>query len=73
MRPAKGAGDGIYVSEHEDELISVEDDFGDKASPADYISGFEAFVKANMNAVPASLQPRRSREDPQVASDRLAA
>lgn len=47
--------DGIFISEHEDELISVEDDFGGKASPADYIESFEAFVKANMNAVPAMM------------------
>lgn len=46
---------GIFISEHEDELISVEDDFGGKASPADYIESFEAFVRANMNAVPAMI------------------
>lgn len=45
--------DGVYISEHEDELISVEDDFGGKASPADYIESFETFVRANMNAAPA--------------------
>jgi type I restriction enzyme, R subunit len=49
----RGRGDGIYVSDHEDELISVEDDFGNKASPADYIESFETFVRSNMNAVPA--------------------
>ena len=53
--PNRRRGDGIFVSEHDDELISVEDDFGGKASPADYISGFEAFVKTNMNAVPALI------------------
>ncbi|SKA22419.1 type I restriction-modification system endonuclease [Consotaella salsifontis] len=52
--PAKKR-DGIYISEHEDALISVEDDFGNKASPADYIESFEAFVHANMNAVPAMV------------------
>lgn len=52
--PARPA-DGIYISEHEDELVSVEDDFGDKASPSDYIESFETFVKANMNAVPAMI------------------
>lgn len=53
--PDRRIGDGIYVSEHEDELISVEDDYGGKASPADYISGFEAFIRAKMNAVPALI------------------
>jgi type I restriction enzyme R subunit len=54
VRPA-GKRDGMYVSEHEDELISVEDDYGGKASPADYIEEFEHFVRANMNTVPALI------------------
>jgi type I restriction enzyme R subunit len=45
--------DGVYISEHEDELVSVEDDYGGRASPIDYIESFEAFVRANMNATPA--------------------
>lgn len=53
--PDRRKGDGMFVSEHDDELVSVEDDYGEKASPADYISGFEAFVRANMNAVPALI------------------
>lgn len=47
--------DGIYISEHDDELVSVEDDFGEKATPGDYIESFEAYVRANMNAVPAMI------------------
>lgn len=50
--PAKPR-DGVYISEHEDELLSVEDDYGGRASPSDYIESFEAFVRANMNATPA--------------------
>ena len=46
---------GIMISEHDDELISVEDDFGGNASPQDYIESFEAFVRGNMNAVPALI------------------
>lgn len=46
---------GIMISEHEDDLVSVEDDFGGKASPQDYIESFEAFVRGNMNAVPALI------------------
>lgn len=46
---------GILISEHPDELVSVEDDYGSKASPADYIESFEAFVRKNMNAVPAMI------------------
>ena len=48
-------GGGILISEHEDELLSVEDSYGNNASPADYIESFEAFVRANMNAVPALI------------------
>jgi type I restriction enzyme, R subunit len=52
--PAR-SGDGIFISEHEDELVSVDDDFGGRASPADYIESFESFVRANMNAAPALI------------------
>jgi type I restriction enzyme R subunit len=59
--PAKPR-DGVYISEHDDELMSVEDDFGGKASPSDYIESFENFVRANMNAAPslvaATQRPR---------------
>ncbi|MCD1645312.1 type I restriction-modification system endonuclease [Aurantimonas coralicida] len=48
-------GSKIYLSEHEDEVVSVVDDYGKKASPADYIESFEAYVRANMNAVPAMI------------------
>lgn len=47
------SGSGMIVSEDEDELISIEDDYGGRASPADYIESFEAFIRGNMNAVPA--------------------
>ena len=47
--------DGVYISQHPDELVGVEDDFGGKASPADYIESFETFVRANMNAAPALI------------------
>lgn len=52
--PAKNGG-GMLISEHEDEIVSVEDDFGGRASPGDYIDSFEAFIRANMNAVPALI------------------
>jgi len=52
---AARTGDGIYISEHDDELVSIEDDFGEKATPGDYIESFEAYVRDNMNAVPAMI------------------
>jgi hypothetical protein len=45
----------LHLRTPDDELIKVEDDFGGRASPADYIESFEAFVRANMNAVPAMI------------------
>jgi type I restriction enzyme R subunit len=53
--PKGGRESGILISEHEDELIEVRDQFGNKASPADYIEEFERFIRANMNAVPALI------------------
>ncbi|MFN6980831.1 MAG: type I restriction-modification system endonuclease [Brevundimonas sp.] len=61
--PAGGKRDGIYISEHEDELVSVEDDFGAKASPQDYIESFEAFVRTNMNALPALIAATQKPRD----------
>lgn len=52
--PRTGAR-GPIISEHPDDVISVEDDFGNKASPGDYIESFERFVQENMNAVPAMI------------------
>lgn len=53
--PKGGRNSGILISEHEDELLDVHDQFGDKASPVDYIEEFERFIRANMNAVPALI------------------
>lgn len=58
-----GKRDGIYISEHADELVSIEDDFGAKASPQDYIESFEAFVRSNMNALPALIAATQKPRD----------
>lgn len=59
------SGDGaspIFISEHEDELIAVEDYFGKDLTPEDYIEAFERYVRENMNSVPgliaATQRPR---------------
>ncbi len=44
---------GVFISAHADELVSVEDVFEGAASPEDYISAFERFIRENMNASPA--------------------
>jgi type I restriction enzyme R subunit len=49
------ANDGVVISTHEDELLRIEEIFGKNTTPEDYISGFERFVRDNMNQVPALI------------------
>lgn len=64
---------GVFISEHPDELVTIEDDFGGRASPADYIESFEAFVRTNMNAIPALIAAtQRPRELTRAALKELA-
>lgn len=56
-RPVRTAGgnDGVVISSHEDELLRIEEIFGKNTTPEDYITGFERFVRENMNQVPALI------------------
>jgi type I restriction enzyme R subunit len=54
-RPVSGGNDGIVISHHEDELLRIEEIFGEGTKPEDYIEGFERFIKENMNKVPAMI------------------
>lgn len=56
-RPVLPAGrsDGVVISNHEDELLRIEEIFGKNTTPEDYITGFERFVRENMNQVPALI------------------
>eukprot|EP00903_Cladosiphon_okamuranus_P022578 g20773.t1 len=45
--------DGVVISNHEDELIRIEEIFGKNTRPEDYIEGFERYVRENMNKIPA--------------------
>jgi type I restriction enzyme, R subunit len=47
--------DGVVISNHEDELLRIEEIFGKNTTPEDYITGFERFVRENMNQVPAMI------------------
>lgn len=49
------ANDGVVISTHEDELLRIEEIFGKNTTPEDYITGFESFVRENMNQVPALI------------------
>ena len=53
-RPAQ-RDQGIFISQHPDELVGVEDVFEGAASPEDFITAFERFVRENMNATPAMI------------------
>lgn len=50
----KGRG-SVYISHHEDEIKSVERGYGDNRKPEDYLDGFKAFIKDNLNTIPALL------------------
>lgn len=50
-----GGNDGVVISTHEDELLRIEEIFGKNTTPEDYITGFERFVRENMNQVPALI------------------
>ncbi|TYC67334.1 type I restriction-modification system endonuclease [Stappia sp. BW2] len=54
-RPVGGGGDNIVISHHEDELLRIEEIFGEGTKPEDYIEGFERYIKDNMNKVPALI------------------
>ncbi|QSY95316.1 type I restriction-modification system endonuclease [Rhizobium bangladeshense] len=56
-RPVQAArgNDGVVISTHEDELLRIEEIFGRNTTPEDYITGFERFVRENMNQVPALI------------------
>ncbi|MDQ0316828.1 type I restriction-modification system endonuclease [Amorphus orientalis] len=56
-RPVRtGPGqNGVVLSSHEDELLRIEEIFGKNTTPEDYITGFERFVRENMNQVPALI------------------
>jgi type I restriction enzyme R subunit len=47
--------DGVVISTHADELLRIEEIFGKNTTPEDYITGFERFVRENMNQVPALI------------------
>ena len=46
---------GQALSSHEDELIGIEEIFGDNLTPEDYIEAFERYVRENMNSLPAMI------------------
>jgi type I restriction enzyme R subunit len=51
-RPPAGK---LVVSEHDDEVTRVEHGYGKYEKPQDYLDAFRAFVKDNLNEIPALL------------------
>ncbi|MBK5915571.1 type I restriction-modification system endonuclease [Rhodocyclus purpureus] len=51
------SGDGpvapIFISEHEDQLVSAESGFGKAQKPADYLDAFAEFIRSHSNDIPA--------------------
>jgi len=45
----------IYISEHEDNLISAEHGYGAAKKPADYLQEFADFIKQRSNTLPALI------------------
>lgn len=50
------------ISTHDDELLRMEDVYGDNLTPEDYIESFERYIRENMNQLPgliaATQRPR---------------
>ncbi|MGM8366101.1 type I restriction-modification system endonuclease [Virgibacillus sp. W0181] len=42
-----------FISQHEDELVSVNRGYGQASRPEDYLDGFNKFIKEHMNEIPA--------------------
>ena len=51
----KGGRASVYISDHDDEIKTVERGYGDNRKPEDYLDGFKAFINDNLNTIPALL------------------
>ncbi|MFC0212744.1 type I restriction-modification system endonuclease [Paenibacillus chartarius] len=49
----RGRAHRIYISNHEDKLLSTSRGYGNAKKPEDYLEGFHAFIKENLNLIPA--------------------
>lgn len=48
-----GDGPTLIISHHDDELRRVERGYGEATKPEDYLESFSAFIRDNMNLIPA--------------------
>ena len=60
---ASGGGRPLLVSEHDDTHVRTERGYGKHEKPDDYLAGFTAFVRENINRLPAlTVVTQRPRE-----------
>ncbi|WP_343565471.1 type I restriction-modification system endonuclease [Kiloniella sp. b19] len=59
----KGTPRRVAISTHEDKLVATEVGYGTANKPEDYLADFEAFLKDNINTIPAlAIVTQRPRE-----------
>ncbi len=54
-RKGEGTGPQIFISEHADELHSIERGYGKSNKPEDYLQEFTNFIRTNSNSLPALI------------------
>lgn len=54
-RKSESAGGKLFISEHQDRLLSTERGYGKGAKPQDYLEEFAAWVQQNGNQLPALM------------------
>lgn len=54
-RASGGVGGRPIVSQHEDGVVEVSRGYGSASRPEDYLEGFAAFLRENMNRLPALM------------------
>lgn len=50
-----GGANPVLISHHADELRSVERGYGNAEKPQDYLDGFTAYLRENLNTIPALI------------------
>ena len=54
-RKGEGVAPMVFISEHEDELYSIERGYGNARKPEDYLQAFAEFIRSNSNTLPALM------------------
>lgn len=54
-RKGDGPRQPIFISQHEDSLVSVERGYGNATKPQDYLKEFSDFIRSHSNTIPALI------------------